>query len=75
MAALLRGNLMGTCHRQIPPRPQTDIVRHGSSHTGHKIRNTLEAGDFHIVTLFLLIFFVNDLSRGVAGQETLNHKL
>ena len=75
MAAFLLGNLIGTRDCQISSRPETDIVGKRSSRTVHKIRNTLEAGQLHAVSLFLLIFIFQFLSRRVAGKEPFDHEL
>ena len=46
---------------------EADIVRQGPSGTGHKVRNALEAGDFHVIGGLFLFHGKGFLGRGVAG--------
>ena len=75
MAAFLRGYLMGTRYCQVSPRPETDVVWKGSSSTIHEIRDTLNAGQFHVVASFFQAFIDYVLARRIARKQPLDHKL
>ena len=75
MTALFRGHLMGARHRQVSPRPEADIVRQCSPCAGHEVRNALDAGQLHTVSVLLLVLIRLLLRGRVAGKETLDHEL
>ena len=75
VAPLLGRYFIGLGNRQVPSGPETDIVRQRPSCTVHKIRNTLDTGQFHAVPCFFLIFIRDFLRWRVAGQQPLDHKL
>ena len=58
MTALLRRNLMGTRHRQVPACPQPDIIGERLPCTVHKIRNALQTGQLHAIADLLPILIV-----------------
>ena len=60
MSALLGRHFVGTCDRQISPRPESDIVRQSPPRAVHKICDALDAGQLHAVAGLLLIL-VRDL--------------
>ena len=75
MASLLLRNLVGAGHCQISSCPEADIIRHGFSCTGHKVRNTLDAGQLHIVAVLILVFILIYFCRCAAYKKTVDHKL
>ena len=75
MMALFLGNLTGSCNRQISSGPQSDIIRQCFACAGHEISDTLNAGKLHLISCFLLVFILFCLSRRVALQKSLDHKL
>ena len=75
MSSLFRRHLVGTRHSQISSGPQADIFRHGISGTGHEVSDALQAGEFHLISYFLVILILFNLLRSMAGKETIHHKL
>ena len=75
MSALLRRYLMRTGHRQIPARPESDIVRERPPRAGHKIRDALQARQLHVVTKLLLLILLLLVLRRMARQQSFDHKL
>ena len=75
MSALLRRYLMRTGHRQIPARPESDIVRERPPCAGHKIRDALQARQLHVVTKLLLLVLLLLVLRRMARQQSFDHKL
>ena len=54
MAAFLLRNLCGTGHCKISSCPETDIIRQSTACAGHKIRNTLNTGKLHLISILCL---------------------
>ena len=75
MTSFLLGNLMGAGNCQVSSRPETDIIRHGLSGTGHKVGDTLNAGELHVITVFFLLIVLIYFCRCTACKETLDHEL
>ena len=75
MTAFLWGNLMGTCHCKISACPQTNILRQGSSRTGHKVRDALKTCELHVIAELIGLLLAFLLCRCTACQQALNHKL
>ena len=75
VALLLRGNLTGPGHRQIPSGPEPDIIRQSPPRTVHEISNTLDTGKLHAVPCFLRFLVRNLRRRRVAGEKPFDHKL
>ena len=75
MTALLRADLAGAGHCQIPTGPELDVVRKGPACAGHEVCDALKTGQLHLIAVFHLIFILQILRRGAAGQKPLNHKL
>ena len=75
VAPLLWRHLIGLGNSQISSGPKTDIIRQSPSCTVHKIRNTLNTGQFHAVPCFFFVFIRDFLRWRVTGQQPFNHKL
>ena len=75
VAPLLWRHLIGLGNSQISSGPKTDIIRQSPSCTVHKIRNTLNTGQFHAVPCFFFVFIRDFLRWSVTGQQPFNHKL
>ena len=68
---------MGTGDGKISSGPQKDSVRQRFAGTGHKIRNALQACQFHIIAGFIRLFLCTVFFgfRCVAGEQSFNNKL
>ena len=75
MTSLLLGNLVRTGNCKITSCPETDVVRHGLSRTGHKIRDTLDAGQLHIIAVLILLIILLSFCRCATCKKTVDHKL
>ena len=56
-------------------KTELNIVRQGTACAGHEIRNTLKAGQLHIVADLVPIFVRLLLRRRIAGKKPINHEL